>query len=108
MLLRLQRYNLQFVYKKGKELFLADTLSRACPDQVPEEAEFEYDVMSISSARMTELQRETLADATMQKLTRFIKEGWPQNERRVPPDIKPFFPFRDELEIENDVILKGQ
>ena len=32
MLLQLQRYDLQFVYKKGKELFLADTLSRAYPD----------------------------------------------------------------------------
>ena len=111
MLLRLQRYNLKFVYKKGKELYLADTLSRAYPDETPEEADFEYDVMtvlSISSARMTELQQETLADATMQKLTRFIKEGWPHSERNVPPDIKPFYPYRDELVIENDVILKGQ
>ena len=29
MLLRLQRYNLEIRYKKGKEMFLADTLSRA-------------------------------------------------------------------------------
>ena len=111
MLLRIQRYNLKFDYKKGKELYLADTLSRAYPDETPEEADFEYDVMtvlSISSARMTELQQETLADATMQKLTRFIKEGWPHSERNVPPDIKPFYPYRDELVIENDVILKGQ
>ena len=111
MLLQLQRYDLQFVYKKGKELFLADTLSRAYPDEPPEETEFEYDVMtvlSISADRMTELQRETLADATMQKLATFIKEGWPGHERSVPPDVKPFFPFRDELVIENDVILKGQ
>ena len=65
-------------------------------------------VLSISADRMTELQRETLADATMQKLAKFIKEGWPGHERSVPPDVKPFFPFRDELVIENDVILKGQ
>lgn len=29
MLLRLQRYNLNVHYKKGKEMFLVDTLSRA-------------------------------------------------------------------------------
>ena len=29
MLLQLQKYNITLVYKKGKELFLADTLSRA-------------------------------------------------------------------------------
>ena len=37
MHLQLQWYDLQFVYKKGKELFLADTLSRAYPDEPPEE-----------------------------------------------------------------------
>ena len=31
MLLQLQKNNLQFVYKKGKELYLADALSRAYP-----------------------------------------------------------------------------
>jgi len=29
MLLRLQKYSLRFFYKKGKDIFLADTLSRA-------------------------------------------------------------------------------
>ena len=29
MLLQLQRYNLEIIYKKGKEMFLTDTLSRA-------------------------------------------------------------------------------
>lgn len=31
MLLHLQKYNLQFKYKKGKEMLLADTPSRATP-----------------------------------------------------------------------------
>ena len=75
----------------------------------PQKREFEYDVMTvlcISAGRMTELQRETLVDATMQKLAKFIVEGWPGHERSVPPDVKPFFPLRDKLVIENDVILK--
>jgi len=49
-------------------------------------------VLSISADRMTELQRETLVDATMQKLAKFIKEGWPGHERSVPPDVKAVFP----------------
>ena len=44
----------------------------------------------------------------MQKLAKFIKESWSGHERSVPPDVKPFFPFRDKPVIENDVILKGQ
>ena len=36
MLLHLQRYNLVITYKNGKEMYLADTLSRAYPkDTVP-------------------------------------------------------------------------
>ena len=31
MLLCLKRYNLEITYKKGKEMYLADTLSRAYP-----------------------------------------------------------------------------
>ena len=31
MLLKLQKYNIKVVYKKGKEMYLADTLSRAYP-----------------------------------------------------------------------------
>lgn len=32
MLLRLQKYNLDVVYTRGKELYIADTLSRATPE----------------------------------------------------------------------------
>ena len=32
MLLRLQKYDIELVYRKGKEMFIADTLSRAYPE----------------------------------------------------------------------------
>ncbi|KAL8573728.1 hypothetical protein ACOMHN_019002 [Nucella lapillus] len=57
---------------------------------------------------MTEFQQETLADPTLQKLANIIRTGWPNQVRDVSKEIKPFFPFRDELVIENDIILKGQ
>ena len=111
MLLQLRKYNLQLVYKKGKELYLADALSRAYPEEAREETEFEHDVttvLSSSPARMTELQRETLADPSMQKLAKYIKEGWPEHERSAPSDLKRYFSFRDKLVVANDIILKGQ
>lgn len=111
MLLQLQRYDLEFIYKKGKELFLADTLSRAYQDEITEEPELDLEVMTvlpISTPRITEIQNATSADSTMQKLTTFIRNGWPDHQRSVPLDLVPFFPFRDELVIENNIILKGQ
>lgn len=111
MLLQLQRYNLTFVYKKGKELFLADTLSRAYTEECSEEPHLDLDVMtvlSISPPRMTELKDVTLKDTTMQKLKHYITNGWPDHQRSIPPELHPFFAFRDELVLENDIVMKGQ
>ncbi len=109
MMLTLQRYNLKLVYKKGKELYLADTLSRAPRTQsVPDR--FDYEVMTvsrISEAKTEELRQATASDNTLQKLIATINRGWPESERHVPPDIRSYFSFRDELAIEDGIVLKG-
>ena len=110
MLLQLQRYKLKFVYKKGTELYLADTLSRACTNEEPgREGEDQLDVISftaISPARMEELQRHTLQDPVMQKVAHFITNGWPAKLKSVPPEVRPYFTIRDELIVDNGIILK--
>ena len=63
--------------------------------------------MSISPARMAELQKHTLADPVMQKVTHFISNGWPAKFKSVPPEAQPYFPIRDELIVDDGVILKG-
>ena len=60
------------------------------------------------SLSMTSWPQETLADTSMQKLAKYIKEGWPKQEQSIPSDLKPYFPLRDEVVVKNDVILKGQ
>ena len=62
MILRLQRYNLNVIYKRGRELYVADALSRAhlpSTDQAEEVEEYEVmeaDVLSLH--RVEELKRE--------------------------------------------------
>ena len=111
MLLQLQKYDLKFVYKKGTELYVADTLSRSYID---DKSDLDVDepvdilsLMSISPARMAELQKHTLADPVMQKVTHFISNGWPAKSKSVPPEAQPYFPIRDELIVDDGVILKG-
>lgn len=112
MMLQLQKYNINLVYKKGKHMYLADTLSRApraSTLQHTNEKNY-FEVMSvshISSARLEELRRHTAEDTTLQNLTTVIKHGWPTKQRSVPPAIGPFFPFRDELTVEEGIIMKG-
>ena len=111
VLLQLQRYNLKFIDKRGTELYVADTLSHAYTTEEPgTEGDDQLHVLSftsISPTRMAELQRHTLADPVVQKLAHFITDGWPAKNKSVSPDIKLYFPIRDELIIDNRIIFKG-
>ena len=103
-LLQLQRYNLKFIYRRGTELHVADALSR---DYITEEPDVEnddqLDVLSFSSISPLR----TLADPIMQKVAHFIANGWPSKLKSVIPDVKVYFRIRDELIVDNGVILKG-
>ena len=111
MLLQLEKYDLKFICKKGTELYVADTLScsyiddKSDPD-VDEQVGI-LSLISISPAHMAELQKHTLADPVMQKVTHFISNGWPAKSKSVPPEVQPYFPIRDELIVDDGVILKG-
>ncbi|XP_033646576.1 uncharacterized protein LOC117305808 [Asterias rubens] len=110
MLLRLQKYNITLVYKKGKELFIADTLSRA-PLTTTDNDNLDLEVMTllpVSDTRLAQLKAATARDATMQQLTDVISRGWPSHVNNAPPEARPYFPFREELTLECGNILKGQ
>ena len=42
----------------------------------------------------------------MQKVAHFIANGWPSKLKSVTPDVKVYFPIRDELIVDNGVILE--
>lgn len=74
-MLRLQHYDVDIRYKPGKEMFVADTLSRAYilnhqQSDVEKEVESIHSVnhLAISQERLAEIQKETLNDPTLQKL----------------------------------------
>ena len=112
MLLKLQRYNINLVYKPGKELYIADTLSRAY--QQADESDIsdynEYDVMNIevlSNTRLDELKTETKKDHTSNVLATLINKGWPDKYSVNPKEAQPYYSFRDELSMSNDIIMRG-
>ena len=112
MLLRLQSYDISLVYKKGKYMYLADTLSRAPSSRAPQSPvdNSDYKVMSvsyISSARLEELRKHTAEDEVLRTLTTVIKRGWPTRESQLQQAIGHYFPYRDELTMEDGVVRKG-
>ena len=104
MLLQLQRYSLNIVYKPGKELFIADTLSRAFLPNKPSTEELKSEVLSvkqeeyliktieemsmveflpITSERLVDLRRKTELDEGLQQLKHIIKRRNPIRNQEI-------------------------
>ena len=113
MILKLQRYNISLVYKRGKDLLIADALSRAYQDDNESDSSNldEYDIMHVevlSNTRLEELKTATQNDHTSTVLKTVIMRGWPRSYNDVPKEAQPYYSFRDELTVVNDIILRGQ
>lgn len=125
MLLYLQKYQLQVMYKKGTELYIADTLSRAFLKNTENQQPFE--VMSLEEAkicqeienvefvssipnskqRLEEIRRATKEDSILQKVISFVKTGWPEDRSSIPIEVRPYFTIQEELVVEADLLFKG-
>ena len=115
MLLRLQRYNLEIRYKKGKEMFLADTLSRAFLPKahvsalVHELEEIDHKAsLPVSDARWHQIENASADDPVFQEHRSVIQRGWPLNRADVAQCLYPCFDIRDELTLQGKLVFKGQ
>lgn len=114
MMMRLQKYSFDVRYERGKNMHLADTLSRAYlpTTEHPSGAEFENinaaSFLPVSEAKLREIQKATAEDTTLQALKDTILNGWPEERKNIPPEITAYFSLRDELAIQDGVIFRGQ
>ena len=115
-LLRLQRYDFTMHYQQGKDAYITDALSRAAlPDNTPEIPDkelsaFVHSVINnipMSDSRLKQFQIETANDKVLTALTNCIQSGWPCNRSDVDPTVRPFYNFREELSLNNKLVLKG-
>ena len=114
--LRLQKYDMHIEFKPGKELTIADTLSRAFiaakKQDAENEAEFQVHLimssLPISEIQLNRFRQETSNDETLQRLQAVVQEGWPERRNDLTDDIKPFFSIRDEITEINGILMKGE
>ena len=124
MLLKTQMYDYTVIYKKGVEMYLADTLSRAFHPVAEEnntttehifqtdvEKEIEeinmVDYVSVSAKCLTELQTATKSDKQLCRLMKIIMSGWPDDKNSMREDLKSYYTFREEMSVQDGLIFKG-
>lgn len=112
MILTLQRFDINVIYKPGKELVIADTLSRDYLEHIPEsesmprtteifsvEQEFETVDPSVDLPIYKEtihlIKSATIKCETMQLLKHNILTGWSEDKKQVPAEIRAYFNERD-------------
>ena len=125
MLMQIQGYNFTVRYRPGKEMVLADALSRS--PNVKNNSRIELDLrvdgidvqtedhtyktmalINFSEQKQKELQAETSNDAILCELMNIIMRGWPDTIKDLPTDIRPYWSFRSELSVEAGVVFKGR
>lgn len=106
MLLKLQWYDLTITYRKGKDMQLADTLSRAyCQSTDKESDEFEYinalSHISITSEKKSEFQTST--ERELKELYDTILKGWPEHREQTLTAVRPYWDSRDQLSVSDGI-----
>ena len=116
LLLRMSRYNVKLEYIAGRHNVIADALSRislrTSKTTTPYSNAISIDEILCSTIQMSttgtqRIRDETAKDVTLQHLTRTIVDGWPEVYKDCPADLHPFWNFRDELSVENQLLFKG-
>ena len=130
MLLRLQKYEINVVYKRGKQIYLADTLPRAYMDgtsasngdtsetihlqtELEKELEsmdmLEHTPIPLTELRLQEIRQTTAQDPDMQQLIDIIVHGWPEAKHEIASHrVRQYYNVREDLVMHDGVIFRGQ
>ncbi|KAL5017999.1 hypothetical protein ScPMuIL_003721 [Solemya velum] len=110
LLIRLQSYDLVIKYRLGKEMVLADALSRLSPEekqQIDTDVHIHEVCSQFSTDMLERLKEETKADPELSALKEMMYTGWPETRTDLPLVMKPYWTFRDELAVEDGLLMKG-
>ena len=114
MLCRIMGYDLEFKYVKGKDLLIADALSRS-PTMNQNHSKIEQEIETTRlltedprvTSSLSEIADETAKDDVLQSVIRHISKGWKTHKRHIPIQILPFWSVKDELSFSDGIVYRG-
>lgn len=114
MKMKLQLYDIRLQYVPGKELLIADALSRSHLKESEEDIDPKLHILEViiesamSKNRKQEFIIETEKDKEMQVLLKLIREGWPAEIKDVPNEAKAYHTYHGELYEYEGMIFKKE
>ena len=118
--MRLMRFNARAEHIPGKDIVVADTLSKK-PMKVDgntqkvmgteEDVQAYVDsvIQSKANTKNLELKQAIQADSEMQVLVQLIEQGWPKYKKDTPREVQEFYGIHDKLSVvEGLVVLESQ
>ncbi|XP_064107989.1 uncharacterized protein K02A2.6-like [Macrobrachium nipponense] len=111
MLLNILQYDVEIIHKKGKEMYVADALSRSyLPLDNYKESEEQVnmlDYLPVRKERLDEIKYETDQDETLQILKSLILKGWPEGNDEIPNVVRAYSHTKDEYSVQDGLIFKS-
>jgi len=117
MLLALRPYHISIVFKPGREIPVADALSRLhAPDdgiRTPLQEEIDVYVHSVMTSlpvrdkKFQAIKKASEEDQIIDVLITTIRNGWPISLKRCPKEVIDHWNFREELTVCDGVVMKG-
>ena len=100
MFLRVQPYEFVLRYKPGKQMMLADVMSRQPSSETTHiDLDVQVSFVQFSSQKLQAIKEATQADDELYALRTLIVEGLPESQRHLQPPLRPYWSCRDELSI---------
>ncbi|KAE8742110.1 hypothetical protein FOCC_FOCC012384 [Frankliniella occidentalis] len=110
--LQLVKYTLQVDHILGKEMYVADLLSRSyIKDEVADDPAMEEVMHSlttslpVSGPLRRDLVKFTEQDSTLQSICHHLKKGWPSKTSQLSDNLIPYFKIRDQLFLEDGILF---
>ena len=109
------------VYKKGKDIPVADALSHVTP--MDPEDNIQLPIIAVNmittcilmsvesedsfSNKLDQLRKSTAQDNQLTRLSHYINTGFPCDKKNLPTDLHEFWPHRETLSVESGLITCG-
>ena len=109
------------IYKKGKDIPVADALSRVTPMHPEDNIQLPIIAVNLITAhilmsahpqdtfsrKLDRLRKSTAQDNQLKRLSCYINTGFPCEKKNLPTDLQEFWNYRDTLSIKNGLLTCG-